>query len=252
MLGFEAIKKHFEKSVLAHAYLFHGQDMIGKRTFAMELAGRLADSSDIFLMGHDIDSARDAKHFLSLSPLNGTKKIVIIDEADKLTEEAQNALLKFLEEPSASSVIILVTSRPEALLATISSRVQHIFFASHPASVVHQFLENKKLSEEQKKFLYEFSNGSIGLLARIEDFKSIKMIAEEFTAFAKADVNKRFDVAKKLAEDGALEQKILFWMLYLRSKKLYKPLPSLLTLYHTVSNPSFNKQLAIENFMLGL
>lgn len=232
------------------AYLFTGPEMIGKKTFALELANELAGPEDITMITPDIDAVREMKRFFSLTPLNGKYKVAVIDNAHRLTDEAQNALLKILEEPSASSIIILVTSNPEELLPTILSRCQQIFFPAHPKSVVMEFLADKKLSDEQKNFLYEFANGSIGLLA--EDFKNIKTYAEEYTAFAKADINKRFDMAKQLSTDEALQQKILYWMLYLHTKKLYEPLRGLLALRRTIGQPQYNEQLALENFMLSL
>lgn len=249
-LGFESQKKLFASMTPSHAYLFVGQDMIGKRTFALELAGKLAHTNDILSVSSDIDSVREAKRFLSMSPLNGTHKVALIDQADRMQDEAQNALLKVLEEPSASSILILITSKPDALLPTITSRCQVIDFAAPSKKDFFKFLEEKKLSDEQKEFLYTFSNGSIGLMAG--DFGNIKKYAEEYTIFAKADINKRFDIAKKLADDDALQQKVLFWMLYLRSKKMYKPLGSLLSLYRTISSPQFNKQLALERWMIEI
>src|SRR5438105_1581081 len=97
--GFDHLKSFFEKTLagdsLSHAYLFMGQDMIGKRTFAEELAAKIASPADIMeLTSHDIDSVRGVKQFLSLTAFQGTKKVVIIDNADQLAEDAQNALLK--------------------------------------------------------------------------------------------------------------------------------------------------------------
>ena len=232
------------------AYLFHGPEMIGKKMFALELAAEFAGPEDITMITPDIDAVREMKRFFSLTPLNGVYKVAIIDDAHRLTDEAQNALLKILEEPSASSIVILVTSHMDELLPTIVSRCHQLFFPAHPRSMVMEFLKDKKLSKEQEEFLYEFSNGSIGLLAG--DFSKIKSYAEEYSALAKADINKRFDMAKQLSTDESLQQKILYWMLYLHTKKLYEPLRGLLALRRTISRPQYNEQLALENFMLSL
>lgn len=239
-------------TLLPGSYLFAGPGMIGKKTYALELAHEIAGESDVMLVDSpSIDSIREVKQFFSLTPLAGIAKIAIIDHADQLTEEAQNALLKMLEEPNRSSICILITSRPESLAATILSRCQQFFFPAHGRKIYDKFFENSKLSEQQKNFLYEFSNGSIGLLYDL-DYKKIKSYAEEFTALTKADINQRFTAAQQLADDESLSQKILFWMLYLRTKKLYKPLRGLLKLYDTILQPQFNKQLALEQFMLEL
>lgn len=253
--GFEQQKSLFERLLangeLGHAYLFTGQDMIGKRTFAKELAAKITDPHDIIeLSSSNVEEVRDAKKFLSLSPLNGAFKILIVDNADRLTEEAQNALLKLIEEPSGKAILFFVTSKPSALLTTIISRCQFIFFPTPDHTVVSAYLKNKDLTAEQIAFLSKFSNGSIGLLA--DDFGKIKKYIEEFSGIMKADINKRFDLAKKLSVDEELKLKILYWMLYLRSKNIYKPLPNLLELHRTVSYTGYNEQLALENFMLTM
>ena len=159
-LGFISQKNFFKSGIHAHAYLFVGQEMIGKKTFALELAGKYADSSDMFVMtSHDIDTVRSAKQFLSRTALNGSRKILVVDNADNLSEEAQNALLKALEEPSASTTIILISARPGALLPTIVSRCQSIEFSAHSQKVINMYLQEKIISRTD--FLYQFSNGSI-------------------------------------------------------------------------------------------
>ena len=256
-LGFDFIKRHFEKVItggqLNHAYLFTGQDMIGKRTFALELARSITGVNDIFVAeSGSIDESRQIKNFLSLTAFGGERKIVIINNAHEMTDEAQNALLKILEEPSPTSMLILVSHAPSRLHDTIRSRVQEVQFPVHGKNIIVEYLKNKNLSHDQEDFLYTFSNGSIGLLAQMGDFKQIKQIAEEYTALARADLNKRFEIAKQLAVDEQLRQKVLFWMLYLRTKKLYQPLRGLLALYDTISHTQYNQLLALENFMLQL
>lgn len=230
-----------------HAYCFHGAEYIGKRAYALEFARTLAHENDILLAGTDIDAIRDAKHFLSLSPLNGDRKAVIIDKAHTMQAEAQNALLKILEEPPASATIILVTSQVDGILPTVRSRVEERYF---PPPSKEEFMKNiPEFSQEQKEFLYAFTNGSIGLVSQKEN---IKAFISEYSVLAKANLDQKFTIAKKLADDETLQQKILFWMLYLRSKKIYKPLCGLLALHQTIAQPQFNKQLALEHFMLEL
>lgn len=258
-LGFEAQKKFFQDGVPSHAYLFVGPERIGKKTFARELAGKLAQPEDVFLTSSDdVNTVRSLRSFLALSPLRSEYKVAIVDNAGSLTDEAQNALLKVLEEPSPSSKLILIAKDRDAVLPTIASRTQEIMFAPHPREVYDEYFADlpagqagKKLSKAQQDFLYEFSNGSIGLLFDL-DYQKIKTYAQEITALAKTDLNGRFTAAQQLADDEALSQKILFWMLYLRTKKRYEPLRGLLTLYGTIQQPQFNKQLALEQFMLEL
>ena len=75
-----------------------------------------------------IDQIRDAIERSAYRPFEGRRRVVIIDEADAVVSEAQNALLKTLEEPPPASIFVLVTSRPDTLLITVRSRCQRLRF----------------------------------------------------------------------------------------------------------------------------
>jgi len=77
-----------------------------------------------------IEQVRDVVDRAAYRPFEGTRRVVIIDEADALMASAQNALLKTLEEPPPGSVFILLTSRPDMLLATVRSRCIRLWFAA--------------------------------------------------------------------------------------------------------------------------
>ena len=75
-----------------------------------------------------VDAVRDAVDQAAFRPFEGRRRVVVIDDADRLVSEAQNALLKILEEPPSASVFLLVTSRPHLLLATVRSRCPELRF----------------------------------------------------------------------------------------------------------------------------
>ncbi len=89
-----------------------------------------------------INSIRDIINKIYLTTSKHNQKVFIISEADKMTQEASNALLKILEEPPRNSILILTTSKSNALLATVAGRCQKIFFEPLIESQIH-----KKLSD---------------------------------------------------------------------------------------------------------
>ncbi|NLM46743.1 MAG: DNA polymerase III subunit delta', partial [Firmicutes bacterium] len=135
----------------AHAYLFSGPEGIGKKTMAEALAAALNCQypelagcgscpsclaagkkihPDIHWLGPEgksvrIEQIRAVKKYAHLKPRQGRFQIFILDQADTMTLEAANSLLKVLEEPPAGTVFILLASRPGDLPETVCSRCQH-------------------------------------------------------------------------------------------------------------------------------
>jgi DNA polymerase-3 subunit gamma/tau len=139
---------------VAHAYIFSGARGVGKTTTARILAKALncvkgpaaepcneCDSCREIGLGNSldvieidaasnrgIDQIRELREMVRYSPAGGRYKVVILDEAHMLTDEASNALLKTLEEPPDKVIFILATTEPENLAETIRSRSQHFHF----------------------------------------------------------------------------------------------------------------------------
>src|SRR5256885_10142567 len=179
---------------LAHALLFHGEERIGKLLTARVLAqavnceatpppdppdacGACRSCHQIETGAHpdvtiltatsgkgETDQIREIESRFIYRPLIGRRKIVILDNADLLRREAANALLKTIEEPPPDSLIVLVSSRPEALLPTIRSRCQEIRFAPLAQDQVEAAVRRqRRLSEQDTHFLTVISGGRLGL-----------------------------------------------------------------------------------------
>jgi DNA polymerase III subunit delta' len=119
-------------------------------------------------------------------PFEGKARVFVIDDADKLNDQSANALLKTLEEPSPTSHLILITSRPAMLLPTIRSRCQQVRFSPLTASEIEHYLLAEKLeSGAAAKLRARCAAGSLGR-ALADDLESYKERREEMLAVLKA------------------------------------------------------------------
>ena len=142
----ERLRRAVEKRRVAHAYLFVGPESVGKRAVASELAELLAGesfpSNTTVLRPERIEekgkvkevpirvkAIREATHMLGLSSRAGRGNVLIVDDAHTMSEGAQNAFLKTLEEPFPGATIILVTHNEGEILSTILSRCERVSFA---------------------------------------------------------------------------------------------------------------------------
>ena len=138
-IGFENIINGFmkreDKNTLSHAHIIAGPDGIGKsimaKMFAMKILGKTEDINYADIIHYrsekaslGIDEVRRIIEEVSKKPYEGDRKVIIIHGGDKLTVQAQNAMLKTIEEPPKGVYIILLTESLELLLDTIKSRCQ--------------------------------------------------------------------------------------------------------------------------------
>ena len=167
--------KAFENNTLGASYCFFGDDGVGKMTCARAIASYIEtktfDSNfvdaRIFFPNEKgtfgIDEARGVKNFCSSAPLVSKRKTAIIRCGENITDQAQSALLKLLEEPPAHTLIILIVRNRELLFAPLLSRLQCIYFPRYTRKQIVDFLvsEHKILGSEAEK-IAEFSFGSLG------------------------------------------------------------------------------------------
>ncbi len=175
---------------VAHAYIFSGARGVGKTTTARILAKALncvkspapepcneCDSCKEIGMGNSldvieidaasnrgIDQIRELREMVRYAPAGGRYKVVILDEAHMLTDEASNALLKTLEEPPDKVIFVMATTEPENLADTIRSRSQHFHFRALSFAEIVAALEDICIKENLTA-----EPGTIGVMARAAD-----------------------------------------------------------------------------------
>ena len=278
-VGFEPQKRYFrqliEERQLAHAYLFTGLEMTGKFLFAREIAARANGRTEVGEFDPDlkivtpntaegetkiyVEDIRDIKAFLSLRPYRGPYKFVIVDNADRLTVEAANALLKSLEEPTPNTVLILVSSQPRQLLATVSSRCQEVRFLPHGREAIADYLaERKKVLAADRDLLISMAQGRIGwlepALARLPE---IKKTVSELDAVLRSGTTERMLYAKKIYEKETYPAVVADWLYWLygnrqRVPRAHAVLGCLLDLNALIAQPQYNHRLALETTFVNL
>jgi DNA polymerase III subunit delta' len=194
MIGHESIIQHLQNAIISnkisHAYIFHGEEGMGKKTLAEAFAKTLqceergilscdrcksclqADTfnhPDIIRVTHEknsigVDDIRlQVNADIQVKPYSSPYKIYIIDDADRLTEQAQNALLKTMEEPPEYAVIILLTASISVILPTILSRCVTLNLKPINKQVIKEFLMvNHKIPDYMAEVSATFSGGNVG------------------------------------------------------------------------------------------
>lgn len=195
VLGQDHVVQTFQKVIindrLGQAYIFLGRDGVGRSLFAKELAKglncntKVGDACDRCVNCRRIDNKtspdvhwismaigrkllgiediKTLQHMALLRPVESSYKVFIIQDANRLSEEAANCLLKILEEPSPSTRIVLLVSSLDSLPETVISRCQIIRFLNLSDHIVRKALHDKfKIDKDSLEWFVRVSNGSIG------------------------------------------------------------------------------------------
>ena len=288
------LSKAIENNKLSQAYLFSGPESVGKFTLAKLFANSVISGRNIFrnntslLMAKEkdeldliiiepeieekkgikkekdikIEKIKEARKDLILYPYNGKKKILIVNDAHKMTVSAQNALLKILEEPNETSIIILITHNDSEILPTIKSRCQKIKFFLADAE------EMGKISgDSRNNNLIDFAMGRPGLALKMKENKEElnlkKKDFEELIKFSSAGINERLNLAEKMSANVAeAVKKFEFWTWIIRREIIkrglskgffsYKTIEKIEKTLETIKNTNANARLAIENLFLEI
>ncbi len=168
-----------------------------------------------------ISQIRDLINKMSLHPYSSSFRFAVIDNAHLMNKSAQNAFLKFLEEPSSQSMIFLITSYPDMLLPTIISRLYRLNFFLVPRQeiekkLIERFKDTKKAAEIS--FLSFGRPGRAINLFKDDNLNKEKKAILDFLNFYQSDLITRFDYVKGLSNlsPETLEDILDSWLIYLR------------------------------------
>jgi len=295
----EFLKRSFQDGRLAHAYLFTGPESVGKKKTALEFAKLVlcenqksqpcnkcqdcyqVDNSihpDFLLIKPSrsaaqkisIEEIRTLKEKISITS-GGKYKIAVIDNAHRLTQEAQSALLKLLEEPQGKKIIILVSEFPDTILPTIRSRTQPIHFHFVEEQEIELMLKNSSLTKKEKELLMLVGKGRPGVIHQYLENKDLlkenEKFVEDLLELKKSPLFKRFNYAKSLKDSEKKERTLFVWLAFLRktllerslnnnspwsTQHLIKLIKLLENIIHLFSTTNINQRLALEIFFLEL
>ena len=210
LIGNEKIKKILETTVqnknVLHSYMFVGEEGIGKNLFAKEFSkmisctgqekrpcGKCKSCMEFNGESHPdfmqiipedgktikIEQVRFMQEKTQEKPVTSSKKVYLISQADTMTREAANSLLKTLEEPPEYVVIILTTSNESKILTTIKSRCMKIHFEPIPKEQIINYLKQNGMSTDITKNMLKHCEGSIGKAIKINNLKDQYMQIEK-------------------------------------------------------------------------
>ncbi len=216
VVGNTKVKKILENAInnktILHSYLFIGEEGIGKKLLAKEFAKTILCTSEdnkpcdickscvefnsnnnvnFSIINEDgsgikIEDIRNMQNKIAEKPINSEYKVYIIDDAELMRDDAQNCLLKTLEEPPEYVVIILITANENKILNTIKSRCIKLYFNKLENNDMRKILTSKFNMTDIKESFLDASNGSI---------KKALLIKEKSTEYEQ--INKLFDIIDK-------------------------------------------------------
>lgn len=285
VIGREQITEHLKNAIrlnkVSHAYIFHGEDGIGKNFIADIFAAALqceeygsepcgrcksclqAESGnhpDIIRVLHEkaslsVDDIRSQlNNDIQVKPYSSRYKVYIVDEAEKMTEAAQNALLKTIEEPPEYAVILLLTNNLNGFLPTILSRCVTLNMKTVDKNQIKEYLMvHCRIPDYQAELSAAFSGGNLGKAIKYASSEEFVRRKEEVLHLVKyvdeMKINEIMEYLKHLTEDkAAISDYLDLLLLWYRDVLMFKAArdtsrvvykEELLTIQKQAANKSF-------------
>lgn len=260
IVGHEKIKEHLMNAIklnkVSHAYIINGEEGIGKKTIARVFAQALqceeggvepcgkchsciqaesGNQPDIIWVSHEkpasigVEDVRlQVNSDILIKPYSSRHKVYIIDEAQKMTVQAQNALLKTIEEPPSYGIIILLTTNADSLLPTILSRCVTLNLKPLSNQEIESYLMTKEhVPDYHARFAASFAQGRLGRaidIATSENFNELKdNVLHLLKYINEMEITEIIEAIKQAAEHKIdIEDYIDFMMMWYRDVLIYK------------------------------
>lgn len=287
IIGQDNIKQHLQTGIaqgnISHAYIINGETGSGRRLLASALTKALlcenrtpegdacgkcksclqADSNnhpDVRFITHEkisigVDDIRDQLiNDISIKPYSSSHKVYIIPDANKMTEQAQNALLKTIEEPPEYAVIILLTENSENLLETIQSRCIVLNTRPLEKSEIEQYLiNNLQMEPERAKIAAGFCQGNVGKaihFASSEDFQETKEdTLHLLKEIDEMDITDMVSMIKELNQrKGKINEYLDLMLLWYRDVLMFKVTKDANILLYREEYKTISKQASLRNY----
>ncbi len=260
IVGQSRLKAHFinamEQDKVSHAYILQGEKGSGKKLLSFSYAKALlcelgtgsacntcksclqmnhGNHPDYTMVSHEkpnVISVEDIRsqvnHSVSIKPYSSKRKIYVIEDAHKMNVQAQNALLKTLEEPPSYVSIILLTSNIEALLQTIRSRCIELNVRALPdEDIIKYLMHHKMIPDYQAKICASFARGNLGKAIELATGTHFDEMKEDMLYFLKhMDQKSVSEISKwgkeKVEKDYDIESFFDLLTMWFRDILLYK------------------------------
>lgn len=258
------LQKNIDKQKLAHGYLFIGKEHLGKSLMAQKFIASLLCKDyheqnqspveilpcancvfcsqlaknihpDVYFLKREedkknitVEQVREMQKVLYLTSFLNSYKIALIEKADELSESAQNALLKILEEPRPKTIIILIASDLKFLLPTIVSRCRVIKFYPVNTENIFQHMINLGATREEARDYSALAHGQIGLAVNLYNnpdyYKAYLEKTKQFIELFDSNLAERFEFVAQLmaGHDSSIQKtqflttELEFWQLFIR------------------------------------
>ena len=289
VIGQASVKEHLKKSLqarkISHAYIFYGERGSGKKTLADLFARALQcetggeepcnqcisckqalhhNQPDIIYVQHEkpgiisVDEIRkQVNNDIGIKPYSSEHKIYIIDEAEKMNVQAQNALLKTLEEPPAYACILLLTTNLEALLQTIRSRCVTLTMKPVPDVELQRYLMREvQVPDYKAGICAAFARGNVGRARELAVSTEFEELKEETLQLVRSLQDKTLSdlaaVAKAKADKGSNTEGFLeLLQMWYRDVLLYKASDSSASLIFG-EEKQYIKRMAVKSTYEGI